>query len=196
MSYWIRRFELPTVRVKGFSEGWGIIIIDSKGLLSVYSDFGNYLYHWSDFGGDFPKFLLRLDEGYLAGKLGKRPVYDTDATRRAIEEYLVETVKEGDLTEVAAEEERERIKACGNLHSSEDFGEWLRETVLEDAYEFSRTMMNPQLRGFLDHIWPRFTALLQANQPKPARKLFRHRRSVRQPLLRPQVTPPALLVRG
>jgi hypothetical protein len=171
MSYWIRRFELPSVRSKGFPEGWGIIIVDSKGLFSAYSDFGNYTYHWSSFGDDFVKFLLSIDDDYLSRKICRNyQVYDGEGTLKAVQEAVTQAVEEKDLSEDDAEEERRLIKRCHDLYDTEDFSEWLRETRLTDALELVCRKTNPQLQGFLTNIWPRFKGALQENHPQPPRK--------------------------
>lgn len=170
MSYWIRRFELLSKRSEGFPEGWAIIVIDSKGLLSAWTDFGNYVYHWTSFGDDFPKFLLGLDDYYLSRKLaGKdRDVYDSEATRKAVEEALKEELEASRMDESTFDTEQGLIRQFNRLYDKDDFQAWLRETSLSEAWNYGRMSLNPQLQGFLTNIWPRFKTLLQSNTPQPS----------------------------
>lgn len=160
--YWIKRFELPSIRVKSFSEGWAIIVIDSKGLLSVWSDFGKYVYHWSSFGTNFPEFLLGLDDSYLAGKLlgHRKTVYDEVATLQAVRSALAEAKSSGTLTEDQVQEDLVSLRLYSEIYTQEDFYAWSNQANLRDAGEYMRFMLDPQLQGFLMHIWPRFKAAL------------------------------------
>src|SRR4051812_17884112 len=80
---WIERYDVTSVK----HEGWAVVVVDSKGFLGVFSDYGNYAYHWTHFGDDFKKFLAGLDWDYLYGKLMQlrdARVYDGEATLQKV----------------------------------------------------------------------------------------------------------------
>lgn len=163
-NYWIRRYELPNMRIDGFPQGWGIIVIDSKGFLTAVSDYGNYSHHWPPaFGSDFAEFVLRLDAGYLAGKFGVKDIYDGDATLKEVTSIL--TSYFSDKPE-KLEEELSTLRQYSRLSHRDDFGLWLQQTELPDAHECYCQQGDPQFVGFMEHIWPRFKELLRAEYPR------------------------------
>lgn len=185
-SYWIRRYELPNVRIDGFSQGWGIVVLDSKGFLSVVSDYGNYSHHWPPaFGPDFAEFVLSLEPDYLAGKFGVKDVYDGEASYK---EALKTVTEYFDDQPDTLEEEMALLQQYSRLNHEQDFTLWLNETKLPEAWECACQKDHPQFVGFIKHIWSRFKVLLRAeyprvvsSKPSPLQK-HRGRSRLRRPL--------------
>lgn len=163
---WIERYELRSTRET--HEGWAILHVDSAGFLGVVSDYGNYAYHWSSFGGDFKKFLMQLGWDYLYGKLMQgrdAKIYDGEATLRSIQKHILELRREGRLTAERAREEWDLAKDSEIDHRfSDGYSLWHRETQLDDAHELYETMCEPQCRAFCEKVWPRFVEALAAGR--------------------------------
>jgi hypothetical protein len=163
---WIERYEVRSVR----HEGWAVIIIDSRGFLGVFSDYGNYAYHWTHFGEDFKRFLAQLDWDYLYGKLmqGREArVYDGEATLRAILRHIVELRREGRLSRESAREEWDLAKNSElDHHTDGGYSLWHHETQL-DAHELYETRNDLQCEQFCQKVWPRFIELLKAGVCTP-----------------------------
>jgi hypothetical protein len=63
---WRRLARDPEHRYSGL----GYFLIDSSGMFTCVTDYGNYAYKWSDWGPrDFRSFLCGLSSDYLCGKL-------------------------------------------------------------------------------------------------------------------------------
>lgn len=164
---WMERYELRTDRT--CHEGWAIIHIDSKGFLGVFSDFGNYAYHWSSFGGEFKTFLTGLDSGYLYSKLTHtQTIYDGEATLRAIKSHILERRRAKGWDPDRARAEWNLLKLHDIEHESScGFSQWYGETSIESALEFYETCPEPQCLAFCEKVWPRFIEALKAGQCVP-----------------------------
>lgn len=165
---WIERYD---VRSDTRHEGWAVVVIDSRGFLGVFSDYGNYAYHWTHFGGDFRKFLGQLDWDYLYGKLMQgrdARIYDGEATLRSIKKRIIELRREKRLTAEQAREEWDLAKDSEIDHRfSDGYSLWHRDTQLQDAHELYETMHDLQCQQFCQKVWPRFIELLKAGRPVP-----------------------------
>jgi hypothetical protein len=155
-----RFYQLPNQK----GEGWARIWITDDGCFTCLSDYGDYGYWWSSPGCEFREFLCRIDDSYLMGKLGRDDQYDGEATWDAIKSEIITLRRDGSLS---PEEAREEWDLLVEHHSdlrdfTEDFARWHDKTSLNDAYELRRTCFPGQLRGFVEHVWPRFVALLRA----------------------------------
>lgn len=164
---WIERYDVPSVK----HEGWAVVVIDSRGFLGVFSDYGNYAYHWTHFGDDFKKFLAQLDWDYLYGKLMQlrdARVYDGSATLANIRNRIVELRREGQLTYDEAREEW-TLAADSEIddHSSIGYALWYQQTNLPDANELYETRNDLQCEQFCQKVWPRFIELLKAGACAP-----------------------------
>ena len=151
----LKRYELRSIA----GEGWAVIVIDTTcGFFAAVSDWGNYAYLWRAPGGEFRKFLMGLDADYLQGKLtGRARVYDSRATRECIKEALAKS--DHGFSASALKFERELLD---DLHSDDrDFEEWMGKTNLSDAYEYRRSMPEPQSWSFCTKVFPRFKEMLK-----------------------------------
>jgi hypothetical protein len=63
--------------------GWGIFLLTSDGMLAAYTDYGNYVYKWCDWGEqDFRAWVSQCDESYLMGKLSPEKILLKDASEK------------------------------------------------------------------------------------------------------------------
>jgi hypothetical protein len=164
---WIERYNVPSVK----HEGWAVVVIDSRGFLGVFSDYGNYAYHWTHFNDDFKKFLVGLDWDYLYGKLMQlrdAKVYDGEATLRSILKRILELRRVKRLSREQARHEWVLAEDSEiDHHFSNGYSLWHRDTQLEDAHELYETRNDLQCEQFCQKVWPRFIELLKAGGCEP-----------------------------
>ena len=136
------------------------------------STYGNWAYQWFAFGKNFRNFISTVDDGYLIGKLtmGQKNVYDSESTLQEVKKSILYHRRKGDWTKEKARQEWGLLSSYNDLYDSGDFGEWLRETSIECAYEDYRSMPNPQVVMFTQRLWPVFIKALAEN-PLKARRL-------------------------
>lgn len=143
-------------------EGWFIAFLDSAGCLAILSDYGDYSYRWcwNREDKDIRAFLAGCNAGYVAEKLGYnvKSEFDGEATRRAIQEHILDARRWGDLDK---EEARREWDAIGSMEDELGFHSWYSETKISDAHEFYRTC-KPQLQAFMKEVWPRLQARIAA----------------------------------
>lgn len=158
------RYSIPS----GSHGGWAIIFLDSRGVFSTVSDYGNYGYIWSHPGCPFHEFLASIDTSYLSKKLanGARE-YRGEETLKFVEDRLKELSANGDTPEDVLYEERVLLKSCDKLYSPEDFSKWSDQTTLPDAHEYACYAVPTQLEMFCKHVWPQFVEQLKQRQGEP-----------------------------
>lgn len=152
-------------------EGWAHIVIDTAiGFFATVSDFGNYACEWTAPGGEFRKFLLGVSFDRMHDKLmlerPDRSVFDGERTKAAIledvrSEMKVSAEDKDVVTRARWVREHELITAC-EMESVSDFDAWMSETTIDDAWEYHRTVPQPQCRRFCEEVMPRFKAILRA----------------------------------
>lgn len=153
------RYTVPPEADK-FS-GWGIFLIDSSGMMTCVTDYGNYAFKWSSIGErDIRSFLCTCDQGYLTGKLDSSKHYNENATIKHIKETIVEDRKSGALSRDVARTEWDLL-CDSDLFSEHDFGEWMKETSYADAYEFAVYNPSAAITAFCERLWPRLVAQLK-----------------------------------
>lgn len=144
-------------------EGWAVFLLDSFGMLSVASDFGNYVYHWPRNGwgpGDFRKFLLQCDGGYLISKLGSgRTVRHGQRTEANIREHILYYRRCGSYDRDFARREWDLLHSL-DFDSDLEIHEWYLATGLDDAGEMIAHGPEPQLLVFMEKVWPRLREAL------------------------------------
>lgn len=147
-------------RIKDRSGMWAKVFMDSKGALAIISDYGNFAYHWSDWGDrDFREFLLGLDDGYLGRKLamdsrsqGQPNRLDVEATLKLVREHIC-----GKRRRLAwnGDKARHEWDLMEDYLKEENVELWMHETEIEFAYEllvYERIPAN--VRAFLHRLWP------------------------------------------
>lgn len=156
-QFW--RYYLPSIK----GEGYAVIFLDSAGVFSVVSDWGNYGYIWGNHGCKSIKhFLVKChkDWDYLAGKFNPTRVTDYDKTIENIKDRIRTYLEDGCYTEDFATRELElieRIKPQNEL----EFHDWYLETELQDAAEYVVMIFNPQVEMFCKKVIPRLVEILK-----------------------------------
>ncbi|QRK06029.1 hypothetical protein JQX13_38780 [Archangium violaceum] len=158
--------------------GWAVILMDSTGVFSAVSDWGNFGHWWSHHGHkDFREFFLGKDfarwPSYCAGKFRPEQVYDEEKTFQGIRRRILEWRRDGSLSKEEARREWDHFVevACGqhfmewkdvNSISKEDFHEWYDGTGMPDASECAYYGDDPQAVGFVQNILPLLAQAIEA----------------------------------
>lgn len=142
-------------------------MIDSSGMFSCVTDYGNYAYKWDQFGPDIRKFLCGLDNSYLCGKLNSRREYDGEATYRYLCKWVLESRRDGSMDRDQARHEWDLIK-CVRGNSDHDFSAWYDKTDYPD-HEAAIYSLNSDVVAFAEKIYPRLVELMKRDLalPKP-----------------------------
>jgi hypothetical protein len=149
------RYVLPPVNY----EDWATIHMDSKGFFAVVSDWGNYVYQWHGFEGDFREFIVKADDEYIARKFAARWPREPDlqasleSLRRALDEHAdgqsdPEPILD-DLDELTRVTDEFKLL------------EWLADTILPDAYDYVVYRRCPHASQFVQKVLPRLRELLR-----------------------------------
>lgn len=148
---------------RGF--GWFIALLDETGFFAVISDYGNYVYKWSAFSGDFREFMLQCDDGYLISKLNPRRVADWDETYKAIKGHIVSERKGGFYHKETA---RGLLQLADKFHKEQSdfaFKDFLDAAGNEDChtdwYEFYCQRPDPQVVGFTKRVFPKLKLMIK-----------------------------------
>jgi hypothetical protein len=160
VTFW--RYSLPPE--DGHLGGWGIFILDSTGMFTAVTDYGNYAFRWTATGcSDFRCFFPGTHGDYLLGKVAQRE-YDGKATLANIRRYLNEAVESEAMTEERAAEERELLERLhlDELETACDFREWLEDTSITDAYELAVEDYTAEARCFAERLFPRLVEAITA----------------------------------
>ncbi len=146
--------------VKPGKSGWARIWITDDGCISIMSDWGNYGYWFGAPGCEFRLFLTGCDGDYLGNKFcGGKTEFDGEETVEAIRECILRLRRDLRLTRDDARREWRALP--GSFDTAEDFGCWVRETTIQDAYELSRYVRPHAVRQFMKQAWPLFVAQLK-----------------------------------
>ena len=148
---------------------WGIFLLDSNGMFSVCSDYGNYVYHWpgQDFGpGGFRKFLSELDQDYLLKKLAPKQVYSGPQTMRLIRQTVCHKRRCRRMSKEWARKEW-TLAEVANESYQEAFFAWYERTALEDMWETTCYETKPKAILFYERVYKPFVELLKADLRKP-----------------------------
>jgi len=164
-DYWIKRYDLKNQRP--IHEGWAIIVVDSKGFFATVSDYGDYAYHWRDFGACFKHFLIGVNKSYLLRKIADSDHYDGVATLERAKEVIIQLRKEDYVTRVEARRAWKNLEEFENLKFEDSFKYWVEDEgqhpMGEFWHEFELPFRTypPMVKLFVDRVWPRFIKELQ-----------------------------------
>ncbi len=162
--------QLRRYSVRGANGEWlATVVISDDGYFSTVSDYGNYAYYWGDAGECFRKFLSRLGPDYYLSKFGVRDEYDGGETLKAVKRSIIEQRRRGDLDREEAREEWDLLEENSWLDQRDNFVLWLQHTKLGDAYEYACSSISGEARGFAEHVWPAFAAMLRAELASEAK---------------------------
>lgn len=149
-------------------QGWAIFHLDSKGFFAACSDFGDYVYHWRDWGRyDFREFVARelsTDPHYLGEKLAREKwhEFDKEKTVERVREEIAQAQADG---RVRADDVADELEKLEYLESGQwEFSQWVGEQGLGlaccDAADLARTSPNFSLHAFCTRTMPRLAAVL------------------------------------
>lgn len=149
----------------------GIVVMGSDGYFSSCSDFGNYAFMWRHHGEqDFRNFVLRCerDADYFINKLhyGVPRVYDCDASKKAVEAYVIDQRRGFNMS--AEDARREWDWAQEAIGDSEEFGFWYRSTQIDEAWNFHVERDDWDVVNFVRRIMPRLCVLIRAEMAAEA----------------------------
>jgi len=157
VKFW--RYYLPSEN----GEGYAIIFIDSTGVFSAVSDFGNYGHIWGATGSQsIREFLLdsEKDWHYFAKKLDPKDIVDWDATQKRILDHLQSNYREGNYDGETFKEET-RLLAASPITDEWSFHNWYQDTTLVDAHEFQVRRLSYQVEMFVKKTMKRLCAVLK-----------------------------------
>lgn len=142
-------------------EGWGIFLLDSTGMFSAVTDYGNCAYRWSHHGcNDFREFFRGDSWDYYLNKLFQgQEVYQQDETLQAVKERIIHLRWERRVTEEWAREEWDLLERHEDLYSESDFTRWYDETRVDDAGEYYTRGHNSSAKAFVRKLMPRFAKM-------------------------------------
>lgn len=152
------RYYLPYEK----GEGYAIIFIDSTGVFSAVSNFGNYGYIWGNTGKrSIKEFLLESEKDwhYFAKKLDPKGIVDWEATEKRILEHIKENRKEGNYTKEFAD--REVSLLWNNPLNGWSFACWCQDTKLHDPHEFQVRRLSFQVELFVKTTMKRLCVILK-----------------------------------
>ncbi len=166
--------------VKPGKSGWARIWITDDGCISIMSDWGNYGYWFGSPGCEFRLFLTGCDDDYLGNKFaGGKTEFDGEETVEAIRERILHLRRHGRISKSWAHQEW--VKLPKYFDTPEDFGSWMRDSSLEDMYEYARYVRPHAVRQFMKQVWPLLVAQLKAEldaeQPPLVDQLGGHNRA-------------------
>jgi len=156
VKHW--RYFLPSEN----GEGYAIIFIDSTGVFSAVSDYGNYGYIWGNTGSkSIKEFLLKseTDWHYFAKKLDPKEIVDWDDTRKRIEEYIKSDQRGGQYDGDARRELQ--LLENSNISDEYSFQTWYNETKIQDAHELQRRRLSYQVEMFVKQTMKRLCTILR-----------------------------------
>lgn len=139
-------------------EGWGIFILDSTGMFSAVTDYGNAAYKFEVRAGeDIRKYFAKGVPGNLKEKLFYNlQCYDGEETLIRAQEYILEARREKSYSREQAREEWDLLELNEWIDNDANFVRWFDATSIDDAGEFYTMGYPPSCRGFVNKIMPRF----------------------------------------
>ena len=157
VKHW--RYFLPSEN----GEGYAIIFIDSTGVFSAVSDFGNYGYIWGSTGSkSIKEFLLESEEDwhYFAKKLDPKDITDWDATKQRIAAHIQEYRREGNYDKGFATRELQLLHDSA-ISDEGSFYSWYQNTEISDASELMVRRLSYRVEHFVKKTMKRLCVILR-----------------------------------
>ncbi len=161
-KFW--KYYVPPVN--GISS-WGIFNLDSTGMFSCVTDYGNYAFNWTHHGEkDFREFFVRgsfeyyVDKLYLIGSQGKLE-FDPDETVKNIKQSILESRWQDHMGKETARNEWDLLGDIDWTMGEASQWEWYNSTDLTDASEYFVYDYPPRIKGLRDKLFPRFAKMLK-----------------------------------
>lgn len=144
---------VPVQRVEVRSRhSWAVLQWSDDGRVVLHSDHGT----WGAWFGEAQRgtrtmraYLASLDHDSGARRFDVPMVFDEEGTDRECRKLLLETRRRGELTREQAREEWDAI-ASGDII---EFNDWLRETLLEFAWECETSCRDPAWTNMWRSLW-------------------------------------------
>lgn len=141
--------------------GWGIFLIDSTGIFTAVSDFGNYGYHFRcPAGEDFRQFVVGLASDhydYLAGKLGPCSGHQFPLDLEKTRAILIDGANESFI----GNELEDELANFNSFETESELDEMLRNTNLDlSDITFPREPDN-DLKNFCTILMPRLAKIIR-----------------------------------
>lgn len=140
---------------------WAEILIDSNGMFAAVSDYGEFIYRWGYFNGDFRYQILRFSDDYFLGKTrGNKQEVKVEKTVEYIKKHIIEyrRTEYSRWSKNRARREWELIKDC---ETEEDIDNWLNATEIQDAWEMVHYDYDEMAYRFCREILPRLRARIR-----------------------------------
>lgn len=166
IKFW--RYALPSV--DGVS-GWGIFLMDSTGMFSCVTDYGNYAFKWTHHGmKDFREFFIDRSFDYHVKKLfsetGGSKEFRPEETVERIKEYILEHRRDGYYTEEQARKEWDLVESVDWDVGEISKHEWYEQTSIQDGYEYFTYDYPARVKALRDKLFPRFSEMMKLELEK------------------------------
>lgn len=151
---------ITEVRVEpgGDWSDWATVRFQEKtGFISIRSDHGDWSYQWTRHmrgGISLAEFLGSLDIEY-AGEKFIGPglwVYSGEKTQASVRYHILESRRDGSMDRDEARSEWDLAEDLDD-YEVPVFVDWVRESTIDDAYEFRRTEIDLSWRHFWERLW-------------------------------------------
>ena len=158
MKIW--RYNLPNVN----RQGWAIVVMCEDGYFSAVSDYGDYAYKWQKENGDFREFIMQIadrnESGYFLNKIAKKE-YDGEETCKAVQRYILESRRDGNLTKEDARTEWENLRDCDWVENEPSFTRFYDRTKIDDVWELIRRSYPLDAVAFTQNTLPRLAEVIR-----------------------------------
>lgn len=108
-------------------DSWSRVFVDEEGFVAIFSDYGHWSHVWPPLGwctDDLRKELLRMDAGYLRGKLGAQHarIFSAMRTIKAVRERIVQLRA---TQEIRGDVARRDWKEIGTVYAEFEYKDFL-----------------------------------------------------------------------
>lgn len=138
-------------RPNGF--GWASLEWTEDGRVHIDSDYGCWSYFWGPHGGhSVPAFLAALNRSYMGGKMlgADIQVFDLDRSIEAAKRHIITLRRDGDIDQEKARSDWNDLVDVTDEH---EWNEWVRWSLIDDAWELSCTRMASDWANFWRDLW-------------------------------------------
>ena len=161
IKFW--RYSIPSI--DGI-EGWGIFLLDSTGMFSCVTDYGNYAFKWTHHGmDDFREFFLSDSYDYYVNKLyklnGGQLEFQAEQTVKRIKESILRSRYEDHMDEETARKEWDLLELIDWDMNEISQHEWYQQTDLCDAHEYFIYDYPANVKALRDCLLPRFCEVIK-----------------------------------
>ena len=119
-TFEVVKTQVELYRIKHETSSWTNITLDyadQHGRITISSGYGTWSYYWGACSYSFKEFLVSLDMCYVANKFGEGDWFDLEATKNRMKKDVLESLENGDITEI---ESKELVEEMDQLFSDCD----------------------------------------------------------------------------